>query len=147
MDIDDLGELLRLLRSSDVEELELEHLGTRVLIRRDPAGTATPHRVLHETIDETPVPFVVTAPLVGVFRRSVGGPAEPPVEEGSTIVAGQVVGSVEAMRMLNRVQSEHPGIVDQLLVQDGQPVEYGQPLLVLRAPNASNPPSTQGRGS
>lgn len=127
---DELGELLRLLASSDVEELELEQDDARLVIRREPRAGDGAGR----TGDEPDVsePFVVTAPMVGIFRRSAGGKAEPPLNEGDSVTAGQVVGAVEAMRMLNRVQSERAGVVARLLVHEGQPVEYGQPLLELR---------------
>ncbi|HYU20176.1 MAG TPA: biotin/lipoyl-containing protein [Chloroflexota bacterium] len=131
---DELGELLRVLAGSDVEELDLECEGARLWIRRDPAmvGRGLPE-ISEPMVEATPPDtFVVTAPMVGVFRRSAGGKSEPPVEEGGSIIAGQVVGAVEAMRMLNRVQSERAGVVKRLLVQDGQPVEYGQPLIELR---------------
>ena len=132
---DHLGELLRLLEHSDVEELEVEHEGGRLVIRRDlsngqvPATPAAPRRAP----SARPETFVVTSPIVGIFRRVAAG-AEPPAEEGATVEAGQAVGAVEAMRMLSRVQTERAGIVQEVLVRDGQPVEYGQSLVVLRAP-------------
>jgi len=129
-----LGELLTILAGTDVEELELELDGARLLVRRDPR-TEEPAPPRGASADQTATstePFVVTAPAVGIFRRSAGGKAEPPVSEGDTVTAGQVVGAVEAMRILNRVQTERSGVVERLLVQDGQPVEYGQGLLVLR---------------
>ena len=130
---DDLNELLRLLARTDIEELELEYEGSRVRIRRDPTlpdvGPVPDGGQENEPHDE---PFVVSSPLVGVFRRSPGGSADRPVEEGDSVGVGQAVGAVEAMRILNRVQTEHSGVVDKLLVEEGQAVEYGQPLLVLR---------------
>ena len=131
---DELGELLRLLASSDVEELELEQDDARLVIRREPRAGDGAGRTGAAPDDEPDVsePFVVTAPMVGIFRRSAGGKAEPPLNEGDSVTAGQVVGAVEAMRMLNRVQSERAGVVARLLVHEGQPVEYGQPLLELR---------------
>jgi len=56
------------------------------------------------------------------------------LDEGDAVAAGQVIGAVEAMGMLNRIQSERPGVVREMLVRDGQPVEYGQPLLVVHEP-------------
>jgi acetyl-CoA carboxylase biotin carboxyl carrier protein len=131
---DELGELLRLLASSDVEELELEQDDARLVIRREPRAGDGGGRTGAVPAAEPDVsePFVVTAPMVGIFRRSAGGKAEPPLNEGDSVTAGQVVGAVEAMRMLNRVQSERAGVVARLLVHEGQPVEYGQPLLELR---------------
>ena len=136
---DQLGELLRLVGHSDIEELEVEHAGARFVIRRDlgspapaqatpavPAGTAA------SAASAPPDSFVVTAPIVGIFRRATGG-AEPAIDVGSALDVGQAVGAVEAMRMLSRVHTERSGIVQEILVRDGQPVEYGQPLVVLRA--------------
>lgn len=129
-----LGRLLTILATTDVEELELELDGARLLVRRDPRAEqpAPPPGASPDEAATSTGPFVVTAPAVGIFRRSAGGKAEPPVSEGDTVTVGQVVGAVEAMRILNRVQTERSGVVDRLLVQDGQPVEYGQGLLILR---------------
>jgi biotin carboxyl carrier protein len=134
---DQLGELLQLLDGSDVEELELEHQGTRFMVRRDLSSEAPP--VARVTIERPePLPrsdsFVITAPVVGVFRRNAGSRAEPMLDQGDAVTAGQVVGAVEAMGMLNRIQSERSGVVQEMLVRDGQPVEYGQPLMVVREP-------------
>jgi biotin carboxyl carrier protein len=134
---DQLGELLRLLDGSDVEELEVEHQGVRFVVRRDLSDTSQP---ITRAVVERPRPapradsFVITSPVVGVFRRSSGSPAEPVLDQGDAVAPGQVVGAVEAMGMLNRVQSERAGVVQEVLVREGQPVEYGQPLLVVREP-------------
>ena len=131
---DQLGELLRLVDGSDVEELDVEHQGARFVIRRD-VSDVRPTAPL--AVDEPVRPpradsFVITAPVVGVFRRDAGGKGEAILDQGDAVTAGQVVGAVEAMGMLNRIQSERPGVVQEMLVRDGQPVEYGQPLLVVR---------------
>jgi biotin carboxyl carrier protein len=134
---DRLGELLRLLDGSDVSELEVEAEGARFLVRRDLSDQSQP---ITRTVGHLPEPlpradsFVITAPLVGVFRRSGGGKGEMVLDEGDAVQAGQVVGAVEAMGMLNRIQAERAGMVQEILVREGQPVEYGQPLLVVREP-------------
>jgi len=131
---DELGDLLRAVADSDVEELEVEHDGGRVLIRRYPSlpsGVTMIATSVSESPPALPTSFTITSPLVGVFRRSPSG--DDRVEEGDDVAVGQTVGAVEAMRMLNRVQSERAGVVDRLLVQDGQAVEYGQALMVVRA--------------
>ena len=133
---DQLGELLRLLDGSDIEEIEVEHQGVRFRVRRDLSEEQPAARVTVER-PEAPVrsdSFVITAPVVGVFRRNAGGRGEPVLDQGDAVTAGQVVGAVEAMGMLNRIQSERAGVVHDMLVRDGQPVEYGQPLLVVREP-------------
>lgn len=131
---DELGDLLRAVADSDVAELEVEYDGGHVLIRRDPAvpgGVMLTSAGVSESPPALPTSFTITSPLVGVFRRPPSGDGR--IEEGDDVAVGQTVGAVEAMRMLNRVQSERAGVVDRLLVQDGQAVEYGQALLVVRA--------------
>ena len=133
---DQLGALLRLLDGSDVEELEVEHQGARFVVRRDLSDA----RPAAPAVVERPAPpprsdsFVITAPVVGVFKRNAGGKGEPVLDAGDAVAAGQIVGAVEAMGMLNRIQSERAGVVQEMLVRDGQPVEYGQTLLVVREP-------------
>jgi len=139
---DQLGELLTLLDGSDIEELEVEHGGARFVVKRDLTTDVQPTTQVEVARSfkaiEPPVPrvdsFVITASLVGVFRRSAGGKGEVMLDAGDGVTAGQVVGAVEAMGMLNRVQSERAGVVQEVLVREGQPVEYGQPLLVVREP-------------
>jgi acetyl-CoA carboxylase biotin carboxyl carrier protein len=133
---DQLGELLKLLDGSDVEELEVEHQGVRFVVKRDLSEAQPVVRVAVKRPEPLPRSdsFVITAPVVGVFRRNAGGRGEPILDQGDAVAAGQVVGAVEAMGMLNRVQSERAGVVQEMLVRDGQPVEYGQPLLVVREP-------------
>lgn len=139
---DQLGELIRLLDGSDVERLEVENDGTRFVVRRDLNTDAPP--VAHVEVARPasasiePLPrsdsFVITAPVVGVFRRNAGGKGEAVLDAGDALTVGQVVGAVEAMGMLNRVQSERSGVVLEMMVREGQPVEYGQPLLLVREP-------------
>jgi biotin carboxyl carrier protein len=127
---DQLGELLRLVGRSDIEELEVEHEDARFLIRRDLSGAGRPARAEAErrATVRTVATYTITSTLVGIFRHL----ADHPIEEGQAVTVGHVVGSVDAMRMLNRIQSEHAGTVQEVLVREGQPVEYGQPLFVLR---------------
>jgi len=139
---DHLGELLKLLDGSDVEELEVEHHGVRFLVRRETAdgGAVVQATSVVAAAAEAPEPtprdetFAITSPLVGIFRRSTGRSADAVLAVGDVVTVGQVVGAVEAMGMVNRVQSERAGIVQEVLVREGQPVEYGQPLLVVREP-------------
>jgi len=133
---DQLGALLRLLAGSDVEELEVEHEGVHFVVKRDLSETQPAVRMTVERPEPLPRSgsFVITAPVVGLFRRNAGGSGEPILDQGDAVMAGQVVGAVEAMGMLNRIQSERTGVVEEMLVREGQPVEYGQPLLVVREP-------------
>nr|MDT0657299.1 acetyl-CoA carboxylase biotin carboxyl carrier protein [Micromonospora sp. DSM 115978] len=73
----------------------------------------------------------VDAPLVGTFYRAPEPGARPYVEVGDAVNAGQVIGIVEAMKLMNQVTAEHTGTVAEVLVEDGHPVEFGQPLIAL----------------
>ena len=75
--------------------------------------------------------FVVAAPLVGTFYRSPSPDSPPFVEVGSTVKKGQVLCIVEAMKLMNEIEAEVAGTVAEILVQNGSPVEFGQPLFRL----------------
>jgi acetyl-CoA carboxylase biotin carboxyl carrier protein len=99
-----------------------------------PAPTPTP-----VTPEPTPVPaaepakkgHVVKAPIVGTFYRSPSPDAPPYIEVGARVEAGKVLCIIEAMKLMNEIESEYAGVVREILVQNGQPVEYGQALIVI----------------
>ena len=121
-----IGELLRMLAGSRVTEIEIERGELRIAIRRDgrePAPEASGH--------DEPEPagsrrYVLTAPMVGFFRSG-----SSPVANGALVSTGQVVGAVETLNVAYDVRCEHAGRVLEVLVAEGQPVEYGQPLLLI----------------
>ncbi|WP_018681635.1 acetyl-CoA carboxylase biotin carboxyl carrier protein [Actinokineospora enzanensis] len=84
-----------------------------------------------ETAPVAPAGHVVTAPTVGVFYRSPSPGAEPFVSAGVTVSAGQQIGIVEAMKLMIPVEADRAGTVAEILVGDGDPVEFATPLLVL----------------
>ncbi len=73
----------------------------------------------------------ITAPIVGTFYRKPAPDAEPFVNVGDRVEKGQVVCIIEAMKLFNEIESEVSGIVRKVLVEDGEPVEYGQPLFLV----------------
>jgi acetyl-CoA carboxylase biotin carboxyl carrier protein len=135
---EELQALLRLVAGTDVEELEVEVAGTRIVLRREPG--AHPARPAAAALaaplpePEPPAPLYITAPRVGIFHRAARPEDRPFVVEGDEVVPGQIVGSIEAMRIQNPVEATEAGIVARFLVDEGQPVEYGQPLIELRRP-------------
>jgi acetyl-CoA carboxylase biotin carboxyl carrier protein len=74
---------------------------------------------------------VIKSPMVGTFYRASSPGGKPFVEVGSAVKAGDTVCIIEAMKLLNEIESDHDGVVKAILVENGQPVEYGQPLLVI----------------
>jgi biotin carboxyl carrier protein len=120
----DLRDLLALVAGSDVVELEVGFDGGRLSLRRAPASVLSPQSSVLGSAEAEPTTLVVTSPLVGIFH--------PSVSAGDQVDSGQSIGAIEALGLPTSVDAPQGGAVEDLLVGDGQPVEYGQPLLVLR---------------
>lgn len=155
----EVKELVRLISSSDISELHLESGQVRIIIKRGgqiPAAHAasasvyTPPATLPAPAASSPVNLIghspahgedvplaegeelIVAPMVGTFY-SAPAPSEPPfVSEGDVVEPGQSVGIIEAMKMMNKIESDWAGTISRVLVQNAQPVEYGQPLMVVQ---------------
>jgi oxaloacetate decarboxylase alpha subunit len=144
MDLKELKALLRLMEGGDVEELEVQEADRRVRIRRrghppaaapavpGPAAAAAPAPAplaapSHETAGLTPI----VAPMVGTFYRAPAPDAEPYIKEGDLVQKGTVVCILEAMKLMNEIEAETKGRVVRILVENGQPVEFGQTLFLL----------------
>ncbi|CAD6556791.1 acetyl-CoA carboxylase biotin carboxyl carrier protein [Paraburkholderia sabiae] len=89
-----------------------------------PAGAATPAAA-------APQGHVVTSPMVGTFYRAPSPGADPFVQVGDTVKEGQTICIIEAMKLLNEIESDQAGVIKEILVENGQAVEYGQPLFVI----------------
>src|SRR5687768_1498004 len=131
MDIDRIEAVLRLLsRQGHVEELQVESESFRLSARRLP-GFAPMGEPEPSAESAPPRPHIIQAPRVGIFRA-----AAPPVGTGAHVDSGVVVGSIESMRILNPIAAEAAGCIEEVLVEDGDPVEFGQSLFVV-APEAT----------
>ena len=154
LDHDQLRQLLALLGESDIQELRLEGEDFRLEVRRN-LPSAAPLTVLQAPAASVPAAaapvaapapsappppaassrsdlLAITAPMVGTFYRSPA-PGEPPfVEIGSRISAGQPVCILEAMKLMNELESEVSGDVVEILVENGTPVEFGQVLMRIK---------------
>lgn len=119
-----LGDLLGLLAATDVTELDVTIGATRLSVRRP----GVPSAAAPATDVREPRSLAIASPLVGVFR--------PSVATGARLEAGQSIGAIEALGMPTSVDVPQSGTVEDLLVQDGSAVEYGQPLLILRRADA-----------
>jgi acetyl-CoA carboxylase biotin carboxyl carrier protein len=158
----ELKELIELLRENGLAELELERQGFRVRLRREgalpsvqsemlvpPAGSAQPAKPAPAAV--TPAPpahpgaraetaasedqdlHIIPSPIVGTFYRSPSPNADPFVKIGSNVEAESVVCIIEAMKLMNEIQAEVSGEVVKIYVENGQPVEYGQPLFGIKS--------------
>jgi len=138
MEFDDLKELIGLLKDTDITELVVEKDGVKVKIRRDKffSHLEVPQTILpgrRETTETEPEGklFTVTSPIVGTFYRSPSPDAEPFVDAGTVVKKGQILCIIEAMKLMNEIESEIDGVVMKMLVENGHPVEYGEPLFLL----------------
>ncbi|MDE2812408.1 MAG: acetyl-CoA carboxylase biotin carboxyl carrier protein [Gemmatimonadota bacterium] len=141
-----LRKLLELFRDSDLEEIEVQHSfwhGTRIRLTRSrapsPVAPAAPMPIA-PTASTEPAPaektddglHEVLSPMVGTFYRSPSPEADPFVSEGDRIESGQTVCIIEAMKIMNEIPADVQGEVVEILVGDGQPVEYNQTLFKIR---------------
>jgi acetyl-CoA carboxylase biotin carboxyl carrier protein len=141
MELEDLKSLIELLKETDITELLVEKDGTKVKIRREkifsgveiaPRKTsALQENFIKETEEEPQRVITITSPIVGTFYRSPNPDAPPFVEAGVKIKKGQVLCIIEAMKLMNEIESEADGILVKVLVENGQPVEYGEPLFLI----------------
>jgi acetyl-CoA carboxylase biotin carboxyl carrier protein len=166
MDLDQLKQILDLVREHELTEFEIEQGGLRLKIRKDaaggmvvathpvqappapaahpapaatapqpsPSGTASsPGAVASAQADEGDVELaVVKSPIVGTFYRSAEPSAPSFVEIGSTVKKGQVLCIIEAMKLMNEIDSEFDGEIVNVYIENGQPVQYGERLFAIR---------------
>ena len=137
MEIDNLKKLIELMKDSDVTELQLEKEGEKVRIKREkfltsveiprPSAPGSPEA----SEEDTQRLVTVTAPLVGTFYRAPSPDSPSFVEVGDRVSKGQVICIVEAMKLMNEIESEADGVIVKALVDNAQPVEYGEPLFLI----------------
>jgi acetyl-CoA carboxylase biotin carboxyl carrier protein len=137
--------LARVLHETGLTEIEIEQAGLRVRVARQgipmapiPMGPAEP-AVSYELTEFVPAaaadpakhPGVLTSPMVGTAYRAPEPGARPFVDVGSVVKAGETILIIEAMKTMNQIPSPHAGTVTQILIEDGQPVEFGEPLMII----------------
>jgi len=125
----ELGQLLNLLSTTDITQLDVTLGVTRLSLRRPATAPRAPDLAdngVPPPVEREPASLAIASPLVGIFR--------PSVSVGDSVSPGQPIGAIEALGMPNTVDAPQGGTVEDLLVLPGSPVEYGQPLLILRRP-------------
>jgi acetyl-CoA carboxylase biotin carboxyl carrier protein len=147
MNLKEIRDILEMLKSSDVSEFELGRGDTVLKVRRGavsgppvvyapppmPAAQAPPAPRPEEAKPPAKEPArpahkEVVSPIVGTFYRAPAPDASPFVEVGTRVVKGQVLCIVEAMKIMNQIESDTTGTIAAILVENAQPVAYGQPL-------------------
>ncbi|HSF94952.1 MAG TPA: acetyl-CoA carboxylase biotin carboxyl carrier protein [Thermohalobaculum sp.] len=154
MDIRKVKKLIDLLDTSNVDEIEI-HEGeesVRISRHRPLAPAVTPALALppqapqvevraqpqsaadsagDAASEQLPAGHIITSPMVGTFYQASSPGAKPFVDVGQRVQAGDTVCIIEAMKILNQIEADHSGVIGAILVENGQPVEYGQPLFVI----------------
>ena len=140
MDLRKLKKLIDLVEASGISELELTEGEEKVKISRNSVAPYQPQLVQGQPqsikTEGTEVLAAVdgdtiNSPMVGSFYRAASPDSSPFVEVGSTVKKGDVLCIIEAMKLLNEIESEHDGIIKKILVENGQPVEFGEPLFII----------------
>lgn len=145
MNVEQIVELIQAVSASSIGELNYEEGNLKISLKKEenntvftsaePVSCAVPKpMVVSETKAELPAADekVIKSPLVGTFYAAPAENAEPFIKVGDQVQEGKVLGIVEAMKLMNEIESEFDGVIEKILVENGEIVEYGQPLFVVR---------------
>lgn len=150
MDIRKVKKLIELLEASDIAEIEIKEGEEAVRISRNltnlaapvayhpaPPPIAAPAPAASEALAAAPAAAakpkgkMIQSPMVGTFYRAPSPSAPPFIEVGAHVKVGDVVCIVEAMKMMNQIEADHAGVVEAILIEDGEPVEFDQALITI----------------
>ncbi|MFM9105920.1 MAG: acetyl-CoA carboxylase biotin carboxyl carrier protein [Chloroflexota bacterium] len=129
--------LIGMMREGGMTEMDLGFGDVSVRLRGGAAGAATAptipaHPAAAPEPLAAPADSAIAAPMIGTFYASPSPGAPAFVEVGDTIAAGQIIGIIEAMKIMNEIPADRGGVVTELVAANGQPVEYGSPLIRIR---------------
>jgi acetyl-CoA carboxylase biotin carboxyl carrier protein len=157
MNLDDVKKILELVKEHELTEFELEREGLKIRVRKDARGRLVPEppaahvappaqasvpalaaaaaapATAADASEESPEFAVVKSPIVGTFYRSAEPGAPPFCDVGERVKKGQVLCIIEAMKLMNEIESEYEGEVAKVYVENGQPVQYGERLFAIKA--------------
>lgn len=148
MSLDKVKTLLELLAESDADEIEVKEGDFSVKVKRHRAQAFEQQPVIHAPIAAAPAPAAaptpsspspatlptghkVKSPMVGTFYRAPAPGAPNFVEVGKSVAKGEVLCIVEAMKMMNQIEADKAGTIKTILVEDGTPIEFDQPLFII----------------
>ena len=157
MDFEEINQILAMMREHELSEFELERQGLKIRIKKE-AGhmlVAPPQVVMTAPVAAAPIPTgaspaptaapaaseddgelefaIVKSPIVGTFYRATEPGARPLAEVGDTVKRNQVLCIIEAMKLMNEIESEYDGEVVKVYVENGQPVQFGERLFAIKA--------------
>ena len=148
MNIKEIKEMINLMNENNLMELEIEKEGMRIKLKRSgPGDSVTQPVIIEKEISRetaTPIPsqqvqpssvktVEIKAPMVGTFYRAPTPEAAPYVDIGQVIEPGQIICIIEAMKLMNEIKSEIKGKITEILAENAEPVEFGQPLFLVEA--------------
>lgn len=147
MNIKEIKEMINLMNENNLVELEIEKEGMRIRLKKTASGIESysgpvvierekipqgrPAETLPTEENVTANTVEIKAPMVGTFYRAPAPEAPPYVEIGQTIESGQVICIIEAMKLMNEIKSEVRGKILEILVENAEPVEFGQSMLII----------------
>lgn len=140
MNIKEIKEMIRIMNENGLVEFEIEKEGLRLRLKKEGRGEVVTHveravpqaKEVPAVLREPPSNLVeIKAPMVGTFYRAPAPNAPSFVETGSMVAKDQVVCIIEAMKLMNEIRSEVKGKIAEILVENGEPVEYGQVLFLV----------------
>jgi len=145
LDLELISEIIKLFKESDIAKLELSTKDFKIRLSKygetvslnslqipQPSPAITPRETPKVEVKEDKNLHIIKSPIVGTFYRAPAPGAKPFVEVGSRVKKGDVLCIIEAMKIMNEIKSDVNGTVEEILVENGQPVEYGQPLFKIR---------------
>jgi len=148
LDLEIISEIIRIFKESDIAKLELSTKDFKIKLSKFGEFQAVPTISLNNfqptqatqptqeapkvEVKEEKNIHIVKSPIVGTFYRAPAPGAKPFVEVGSRVKKGDILCIIEAMKIMNEIKSDVDGVVEEILVENGQPVEYGQPLFKIR---------------
>jgi acetyl-CoA carboxylase biotin carboxyl carrier protein len=156
MNLEDVKQILQLMREHELTEFELERDGIKIRVCKNGSGNLTAAPALPQAAAAMPPPAstspalpaaapevaeeaveqefaVVKSPIVGTFYRSPDPGAPSFVEVGTIVKKGQVLCIIEAMKLMNEIESDHDGEIASIYVENGKPVQYGERLFAIRS--------------
>lgn len=133
MELDKVQKMIELMNEAGLSHLEIDDKEGHIVLERNitsSSETVVPQQTKNPEI--TPEEKTITAPFVGTFYSSEQPDKAPLVKPGDKVKKGQSIAIIEAMKMMNEVVADKDGIIDKILVSNGDPVEYDQPLFMLK---------------